>query len=128
MIISECGAPAPSGLALLAFGHPSGHKTNDESFAQNAQLSPVLMPPSHTLRDLSCFNGFKSQSPLGGDSKPFGHVSFTYGPRKGKGKSASLRSARKAQKMKGLKAKRRLSAFGKLSLNYGPSGQSHERA
>ena len=42
---------------------PSGTlrgKTNDESFIQNIQLSPVLMLPSHTLRDISCFNDFKT--------------------------------------------------------------------
>jgi hypothetical protein len=43
---------------------PSGTlrgKTNDESFIQNIQLSPVLMLPSQKpLRDISCFKDFKT--------------------------------------------------------------------
>lgn len=103
MMTNECGVNAPSGLASLAFGHPSGHKTKDESFVQNTQLSSVLMLPSQNpLRDISIvcenpktFRVASLRSASSGSRNPSGVVL----------PSASLRSARKAQKMKGLKAK-----------------------
>lgn len=100
-ITSECCIAPPGSLRS-----PSGTlrgKTKDESFAQNTQLSPVLMLPSQKpLRDISrvCENpkifrvaSLRSASLV--SQQPFG-VILT---------SASLRSATEAQKMKCLKAK-----------------------
>ena len=97
---SECCIAPPGSLRS-----PSGTlrgTTKDESFAQNTQLSPVLMLPSHTLRDISivCENpkifrvaSLRLASLV--SQQPFG-VILT---------SASLRSATEIQKMKCLKAK-----------------------
>ena len=113
---------APPGSLRSPSGTLRG-KTNDESFAQNTQLSLVLMLPSHTLRNISCFNDFKTLksksqkirrfATLSYKSKklerlkawPFGPRNFVSGPFGLKAESASLRSATKALKMKGLKAK-----------------------
>lgn len=98
---SECCIAPPGSLRS-----PSGTlrgTTKDESFAQNTQLSPVLMLPSQKpLRDISrvCENpkifrvaSLRSASLV--SQQPFG-VILT---------SASLRSATEIQKMKCLKAK-----------------------
>lgn len=100
-VTSEC-CIAPS----VSLRSPSGTlrgKTNDESFAQNTQLSPVLMLPSQKpLRDISrvCENpktfrvaSLRLASLV--SQQPFGDILT----------SASLRSATEIQKMKYLKAK-----------------------
>jgi hypothetical protein len=97
---SECCIAPPGSLRS-----PSGTlrgKTKDESFAQNTQLSPVLMLPSHALRDISIvcenpktFRGTSLRSASLVSPQPFGLILT----------SASLRSATEIQKMKCLKAK-----------------------
>ena len=97
---SECCIAPPGSLRS-----PSGTlrgTTKDESFAQNTQLSPVLMLPSHALRDISkacenpkIFRGTSLRSASLVSPQPFGLVLT----------SASLRSATEIQKMKCLKAK-----------------------
>ena len=98
---SECCIAPPGSLRS-----PSGTlrgKTKDESFAQNTQLSPVLMLPSQKpLRDISIvcenpktFRGTSLRSASLVSPQPFGLILT----------SASLRSATEIQKMKCLKAK-----------------------
>ena len=95
--------PPPGSLRL-----PSGTlrgKTNDESFIQNIQLSPVLMLPSQTtLRDISCFNDFKTLKSKSQKLKPpSGQAS--------KAKSASLALSNKSIKARASNP-RHLSSFG----------------
>jgi hypothetical protein len=98
---SECCIAPPGSLRS-----PSGTlrgKTKDESFAQNTQLSPMLMLPSQKpLRDISrvcenpkTFRGTSLRSASLVSPQPFGLILT----------SASLRSATEIQKMKCLKAK-----------------------
>jgi hypothetical protein len=122
-IIYERGTYPPPGSLRSPSGTLRG-KTNDESFAQNTQLSPVLMLPSHTLRDISCFNDFKilkskSQkikrfAALSYKSKklerlkawPFGPRYFVSGPFGLKAESASLTLSYKSlkdERLKGVK-------------------------
>lgn len=114
------GLPPPGSLRS-----PSGilrGQTNDESFIQNIQLSPVLMHPSHTLRDISYFNDFrtfkvkttkaKSQRRL----SAFGNRNTFPASLWGKSESASLAFSYKSTKDERLTNQRRLSAFGKIGL------------
>ena len=104
--------PPPGSLRL-----PSGTlrgKTNDESFIQNIQLSPVLMLPSHTLRDISCFNDFKTLKSKSQKLKPpSGQAS--------KAKSASLALSNKSLKARASNP-RHLSSFGYRGFSLAPFG------
>jgi hypothetical protein len=109
-------------------------KTNDESFIQNIQLSPVLMHPSQKpLRDISCFKDFrtfkvkitkaKSQRRL----SAFGNRNTLLASLWGKSESASLAFSYKSTKDERLKNQRRLSAFGKISLQMPFGASPNER-
>ncbi len=102
-ITCECGVIVPSGLALLALRAPFGAKTNDESFANYTQLSPVLMP-SLALRDISCLNDFRTfKVKITKAKKPkrlsaFGNKNTLNASHRGKGESASLAFSHKNTK------------------------------
>ena len=96
--------PLRARFACLRAPFGAKPKTNDESFIQNIQLSPVLMLPSHTLRDISCFNDFKTLKSKSQKLKPpSGQAS--------KAKSASLALSNKSIKARASNP-RHLSSFG----------------
>lgn len=107
--------PLRARFACLRAPFGAKPKTNDESFIQNIQLSPVLMLPSQKpLRDISCFNDFRTLKSKSQKLKPpSGQAS--------KAKSASL-----ALSYKSLKARasnpRHLSSFGYRGFFLAPFG------
>ncbi len=113
---------APSGLASLAFGHPSGQNQRRKLRKLHSAF-PVLMLPSHALRDISCAWKSKTKEHL----SAFGHLDFLSGPFGPQPESASLAFSQISTKDEKLKNQKHLSAFGQISSNYDPFG-SNSRA
>lgn len=110
---------APFGSASLTFGSPSGQNQRRKLRKLHSAF-PVLMLPSHTLRDISCAWKSKTKEHL----SAFGHLGFLSGPFGPQPESASLAFSQISTKDEKLKNQKRLSAFGQISSNYDPFGSN----